>query len=74
VALAGGSPPLLLMDEPFSNLDPDLRAILRGELAALRRQLRVTAIYVTHDAQDAETLGDRTITIQPRDNRTRLQP
>jgi iron(III) transport system ATP-binding protein len=69
-----GSPPLLLMDEPFSNLDPDLRAILRGELAALRRQLRVTAIYVTHDAQDAETLGDRTITIQPRDHRTRLLP
>jgi iron(III) transport system ATP-binding protein len=59
-----GSPRLLLMDEPFSSLDPDLRVTLRGELAGLRRQLRITAIYVTHDAQDAEALADRTITIQ----------
>lgn len=60
-----GSPRLLLMDEPFSSLDPDLRVTLRNELAALRRQLRITAIYVTHDAQDAEALADRTIAIQP---------
>jgi len=60
-----GSPRLLLMDEPFSSLDPDLRVTLRSEVAALRQQLRITAIYVTHDAQDAEALADRTITIQP---------
>jgi ABC-type sugar transport system ATPase subunit len=60
-----GSPRLLLMDEPFSSLDPDLRVTLRSEVAALRQQLRITAIYVTRDAQDAEALADRTITIQP---------
>jgi iron(III) transport system ATP-binding protein len=58
------SPRLLLLDEPFSSLDPDLRITLRGELASLRRQLEVTAIYVTHDRDDAEALADRTITLQ----------
>jgi iron(III) transport system ATP-binding protein len=61
-----GSPRLLLMDEPFSSLDPDLRTTLREELASLRRQLRITAVYVTHDAQDAEALADRTLTVHPR--------
>jgi ABC-type Fe3+/spermidine/putrescine transport system ATPase subunit len=58
------SPRLLLLDEPFSSLDPDLRATLRAELAALRRQLQLTTIYVTHDRQDAEVVGDRTVTIR----------
>ena len=59
-----GSPQLLLLDEPFSSLDRDLRVMLRTELASLRRQLQLTAIYVTHDPEDAETLADRTITIR----------
>jgi iron(III) transport system ATP-binding protein len=59
-----GSPLLLLLDEPFSSLDRDLRLMLRTELASLRRQLQLTAIYVTHDPEDAETLADRTITIR----------
>ena len=58
-----GSPGLLLLDEPFSGLDPDLRQALQAELASLRRQLNFTAMYVTHDRSDAETLGDRTITM-----------
>jgi iron(III) transport system ATP-binding protein len=58
------SPRLLLLDEPFSSLDPDLRVNLRAELASLRRQLQITAIYVTHDRDDAEALADRTITLQ----------
>ena len=59
-----GSPQLLLLDEPFSSLDRDLRVKLRVELASLRRQLQLTAIYVTHDSEDAEALADRTITIR----------
>jgi iron(III) transport system ATP-binding protein len=59
-----GSPQLLLLDEPFSNLDRELRVALRGELAVLQRHLRVTTIYVTHDAEDAATLADRTVTMR----------
>jgi ABC-type Fe3+/spermidine/putrescine transport system ATPase subunit len=59
-----GSPQLLLLDEPFSSLDRELRVKLRAELASLRNQLQLTAIYVTHDPEDAETLADRTITIR----------
>jgi ABC-type Fe3+/spermidine/putrescine transport system ATPase subunit len=59
-----GSPQLLLLDEPFSSLDRDLRVKLRVELASLRRQLQLTAIYVTHDSEDAETLADRTIAMR----------
>ena len=59
-----GSPRLLLLDEPFSSLDRELRVDLRAELASLRRQLQLTAIYVTHDPEDAETLAGRTITIR----------
>ena len=56
-----GSPRLLLLDEPFSSLDPDLRVALRSELATLQRQLHVPTIYVTHDREDAAVLGDRTV-------------
>jgi ABC-type Fe3+/spermidine/putrescine transport system ATPase subunit len=59
-----GSPHLLLLDEPFSNLDADLRVNLRGELASLQRELQLTAIYVTHDPDDAKALADRTIRIR----------
>jgi iron(III) transport system ATP-binding protein len=59
-----GSPTLLLLDEPFSSLDRDLRAQLREELAALRRQLHLTAIYVTHDPDDAAAVADRTVNIR----------
>jgi len=58
------SPQILLLDEPFSSLDPDLRATLRGELSSLRRNLEITAIYVTHDRDDAAALADRTMTIE----------
>jgi ABC-type Fe3+/spermidine/putrescine transport system ATPase subunit len=59
-----GSPRLLLLDEPLSSLDPELRVSLRGELASLRRQLHLTMIYVTHDAEDATVLADRTVTLR----------
>src|SRR5262245_37607657 len=52
-------PRAFLMDEPLSNLDAQLRASMRAELAAMRRRLAVTTLYVTHDQLEAMTLGDR---------------
>ncbi|MBI1874110.1 MAG: ABC transporter ATP-binding protein [Acidobacteria bacterium] len=56
-----GSPRVLLLDEPFSNLDPDLRGALRQELGTLQRKLALATIYVTHDREDAAALADRTV-------------
>lgn len=52
-------PELLLFDEPFSNLDIGLRTGTRQELRTLIRQLGQTAIYVTHDQEEAFTICDR---------------
>jgi len=68
-----GSPHLLLLDEPFSSLDPDLKIALRHEFASLRRQLQLTAIYVTHDPDDAEALADRIVALHG-DGVVRLNP
>jgi iron(III) transport system ATP-binding protein len=51
-------PSLVLFDEPLSNLDRELREELGGELAALLRRLKLTAIYVTHDQSEAFALAD----------------
>jgi ABC-type sugar transport system ATPase subunit len=48
-----------LLDEPLSNLDPSLRAQARAELRRLHRQLGITVVYVTHDQEEAMTLGQR---------------
>ncbi len=50
---------LLLLDEPLSRLDPALRQDLRDMLKRLQRQLHITTIYVTHDREEALSLGDR---------------
>ena len=52
-------PPLLLLDEPLSNLDAKLRESLRFELKRLQRELGVTSIYVTHDQIEALALSSR---------------
>jgi multiple sugar transport system ATP-binding protein len=52
-------PQAFLLDEPLSNLDPLLRADTRAELALLHRRLRSTMVYVTHDQEEAMTLGTR---------------
>ncbi len=52
-------PPLLLLDEPMSNLDARLRVSLRQELRELQKRIGVTAIYVTHDQEEALELSDR---------------
>ena len=52
-------PRLFLLDEPLSNLDAKLRIETRAELRRLQRSLGVTAIYVTHDQEEAMTIADR---------------
>jgi ABC-type sugar transport system ATPase subunit len=52
-------PSLYLMDEPLSNLDAQVRSIVRTEIKELQRRLGVTTLYVTHDQLEAMTLADR---------------
>ena len=52
-------PRVLLFDEPLSNLDAKLRVEMRGEIRALQRQLGITAVYVTHDQEEALVISDR---------------
>lgn len=52
-------PKILLLDEPFSSLDALLRVRLREELRRIQRRLRITAIFVTHDQEEALSLADR---------------
>jgi len=51
-------PEILLMDEPFSALDPLIRRDMQGELIELQRQYRTTIIFITHDLNEALTLGN----------------
>jgi iron(III) transport system ATP-binding protein len=53
------APALILLDEPFSNLDADLRAQMRDEVERLLRNTGTTGIFVTHDQEEALTLADR---------------
>jgi len=57
-------PKAFLFDEPLSNLDAKLRVETRAELKKLHRQLRTTTIYVTHDQEEAMTLGDRVVVMR----------
>jgi len=52
-------PQVLLFDEPLSNLDARLRVSMRGEIRALQKALGITAIYVTHDQEEAMSVSDR---------------
>ncbi len=54
-------PKVFLFDEPLSNLDAKLRVTTRTELKNLHQRLRTTTIYVTHDQEEAMTLGDRIV-------------
>ncbi len=52
-------PPILLLDEPLSNLDAKLRVSLRRDIRAIQKRLGLTAVYVTHDQEEALEISDR---------------
>jgi multiple sugar transport system ATP-binding protein len=58
------TPKAFLFDEPLSNLDAKLRVEMRAELKKLHRRLQTTTIYVTHDQEEAMTLGDRVVVMK----------
>lgn len=57
-------PPLVLMDEPLSNLDAKLRLEMRAEIRRIHNQLGATTIYVTHDQDEALSLADRVVVLR----------
>jgi len=64
VALAralANRPKVLLLDEPLSALDAKIRVSLRAEIRAIQRKLGITAIYVTHDQEEALSISDRIV-------------
>ncbi|MFQ5501274.1 MAG: ABC transporter ATP-binding protein [Phycisphaerae bacterium] len=58
------NPRVFLFDEPLSNLDAKLRVEMRSEIKRLQRRFRTTTIYVTHDQEEAMTLGDRVVVMK----------
>ena len=57
-------PPLVLMDEPLSNLDAKLRLEMRAEIRRIHTSLNATTIYVTHDQEEALSLADRIVVLK----------
>jgi osmoprotectant transport system ATP-binding protein len=58
-------PPVLLMDEPFSAVDPIVRATLQDELIRLQAELHKTVVLVTHDVEEAIKVGDQVAVFYP---------
>lgn len=56
--------PLVLMDEPLSNLDAKLRVEIRSEIRELNRQLGITVVYVTHDQSEALSMSDTVLLME----------
>ena len=54
-------PQVLLLDEPLSALDAKIRVSLRSEIRGIQQQLGITAIYVTHDQEEALSISDRIV-------------
>ncbi len=54
-------PKVLLLDEPLSALDAKIRVSLRAEIRAIQRKLGITAVYVTHDQEEALSISDRVV-------------
>ncbi len=65
------NPQILLMDEPFGTLDSQTRLVMQDELLRIWRDHRKTVIYVTHDIEEAITLGDRLLIMSGRPGKIR---
>ena len=57
-------PKVLLLDEPLSNLDANLRLTMRGEIRKLQERLKITTIFVTHDQFEAMSISDRIVVMK----------
>ena len=55
------SPQVLLLDEPLSALDAKIRVSLRAEIRAIQKKMGITAIFVTHDQEEALSISDRIV-------------
>jgi len=64
-------PDVLLMDEPFSKLDPQTRTQMHQELLRLQALKGMTVVFVTHDVEEAVVLADRVVVLEPRPGRVR---
>jgi osmoprotectant transport system ATP-binding protein len=67
-------PPVLLMDEPFSAVDPVVRASLQDQLLSLQAELRKTIVLVTHDIEEAIKVGDLVALFRPHGKLAQLAP
>jgi ABC-type nitrate/sulfonate/bicarbonate transport system ATPase subunit len=64
-------PSILLMDEPFSRLDAQTRALMHEEVLRIQQRKRMTIVFVTHDVEEAVVLADRVAVMAPRPGRVR---
>lgn len=64
-------PCILLMDEPFSRLDAQTRALMHGELLRIHRLKKITIVFVTHDVEESVVLADEVVVMAPRPGRVR---
>jgi osmoprotectant transport system ATP-binding protein len=67
-------PPVLLMDEPFSAVDPIVRASLQDELLHIQEHLHKTVVFVTHDVEEAIKIGDRVAVFRPGGTLAQVDP
>ncbi|MBM7850866.1 NitT/TauT family transport system ATP-binding protein [Methylopila capsulata] len=64
-------PQILLMDEPFSKLDPSIRTQMHDEVLRIKELMGMTIVFVTHDVEEAVVLADKVVVLNPRPGRVR---